>query len=276
MFDDYVASNEDLDTIAEGINYVWKPELNYIFKEKSRIENTAVISYDSSNIYLFGYKKDIEKIPHQIKIPEKELRGWNTGIYFEELNSYLPRIIVESSRNALPRISGPLLKPMLETQKNRKRNPNAYTTKESYLATIVHEFGHVYYNSFGRWYFSNLENNLMYMNLALALFENRKRISDLKIQLPTDYSVSEIFAFCTDYSASSLFWTKHKKDIDKMQAADIKNAIKKEREIDLNEEDSYLSDNKMGHHLRAAVLGRILIDKYPKEWPNKLLELNTL
>jgi len=281
MHEDFIASEEDLKTIEEGISYVWRSELDYIFNDKSKVKDTVVISYDSKFIYLLGYKKEVEKIPHKIKIPEKELLGWSIGVYFEELKSYLPARIKDAPRNVLPRICGSLLTPMIETQKKREREHNAYTTKESYLATIVHEFGHVYFNSFKNWYFSNLDNNLLYMNKALVLFESsalydkNAKSEKLKIQLPLNYSISEIYAFCTDYSAAAIFWPKHKQDIDKMQAANIKKVIEKESKLNIDEEDSYLSDEKSGHHLRAAVIGRILLDKYPRGWPERLIELNT-
>jgi len=282
MYENYIATEEDLKAIGEGISYVWRTELDYIFNDKSRVKDTVVISYDSKFIYLLGYKKKVEKIPHKIKIPEKKLLGWSVGVYFEKLKSYLPERIKNAPRNVLPRISGSLLTPMIETQKKRNREYNAYTTKESYLATIVHEFGHVYFNSFKSWYLSNLDNNLLYMSNALELFEggdlSEKDVQSekLKIQLPLNYSTSEIYAFCADYSAADIFWPNHKKDVDRMQAADIKKVIEKESKLNLDEEDSYLSDEKGGHHLRAAVIGKVLLAKYPRGWPKKLIEFNTL
>jgi len=277
MFRGYIATEEDLRTIEEGISYVWKSELEYIFKDKSRMENTVIISYDPKHIYLFGHNKPVEKIIHNVEIDEGFLRGWNQGIKPKELNDYLPKYVAKATWWVLPKISGPLLNPMMEAQKKLNVPFNAYTTKESYLATIVHEFGHVYFNSFKLWYFSDLRKNLSYMNIALKLFEGGDSEGlDTKVQFPLASSLTEVFAFCTDYSASTIFWPQHKKDIDTMQAAEIKKIIEKESKLNLDEEDSYLSDRRYGPHLLAAISGKMLLSKEPTNWPGVLLEMNSL
>ena len=85
-----------------------------------------------------------------------------------------------------------------------------------------------------------------------------------------------MFAFCADYTAATLFWPNHKKDIDKEQASHIQEAFEKEVTLDLSCEDSVLSGKVVGRHLPAAVIGRILIEKYPEAWPEKLIAEHTL
>jgi hypothetical protein len=278
MFKNYLATDEDLKTIEEGISFVWKSELDYIFKDKSRIASTIVVSYDSSTMYIFQHDKPMQKVAHAVEIDESFLKGWSAGLYPEGLYDYLPNDIKDATSGAVSFISGPLLYPMLDAQKKSKRFPNAYTTKESYLATLVHEFGHIYFNSFKAWYFSDLNKNISYMNTALALFGGSS-LGNLElpnVQFPLYDSMGEVFAFCTDYSSASVFWPDHKKDIDNMNVVELKDIIEKEGKLNLNEEDSYLSESRYGPHLLAAVSGKILISKNPTNWPDIILGMNSL
>jgi len=164
---------------------------------------------------------------------------------------------------------------MLETQKQLDRLSNAYTTKESYLATIVHEFGHIYFDSFGLQFFPDPKDSQLYINKALEMFEGNDtlKIENVEIRLPLDHTLSEVFAFCTDYSAASIFWPQHKQDIDRMQAADIKRYVGKKSKDDLQNNDTYLPKDP---HLMAAIVGKILLNKYPETWPIKLIQFSTL
>ena len=141
-------------------------------------------------------------------------------------------------------VSGSLLTQFTNFQKAKiKVRPlNPYTTIESYLATIVHEFGHAYYNNFHTWWYSNKKENLNYLNQALDLYKGKKIKIMSKISFPNydkrSTLLSELFAFCTDYTAASVFWKSHKKDIDKENINEIRLSILTETAKDLFREDS--------------------------------------
>ena len=80
-----------------------------------------------------------------------------------------------------------------------------------------------------------------------------------------DPEAGEILAFCTEYAAAALFWPTHKENLDK-------ESIKMVR---------YLLDGKLKHfiedypHKYAAVVGKIILTKYPKDWPRRVLEFES-
>ena len=143
----YIASKEDLAAVEEGIKYVWHQKLGFIFEEKPKIKNTAVISYDSQYIYIWQGTK-FAKIPYKLKIPKKFHSYWRAGLEPHTIEKYLPSSITDKTRFELPIISGGLLMPFIELQKQKGRLNNPYVTRESYLATIIHEFAHIYYNQY--------------------------------------------------------------------------------------------------------------------------------
>lgn len=291
MFENYKASQQDLDAIDEGFSFVWKPEMNFIFKDKNKIENTLVISYDSENIYLW-YKKLISElgkskkspesgffryqIPHCVKINDKEQKGWAANLKIEEFEKLLPKSLQEKSRFELPIISGPLLTPFIKThqelKKSRKRPLDPYDTRESYLATIVHEFAHVYYNQHKLWWFSDKNFNLKLLNAAKALYKSEQRAPTAPLAITQSAYVGEVFAFCADYTASAIFWPNHKKDIAREAILNIEGFLEKERDKNLDREDSALEDS----HNLAVVLGKLLLETYPKTWPQRILARNKI
>lgn len=173
MFNNYLATQKDLETVEDGLGFVLHPKMRFVFKDKSRIINTIVISYDSKFIYTWKINpiKLVFKIPHSLEISDKWQIGWWAGIVSRHLENYLP------SKTKKSIISGGLLIPFIELQKKKGLPYNPYTTKESYLATIIHEFGHIYFGGYG------------------------KR--------------GELSAFCAEYYASSLFWPKHTDKLDR-------------------------------------------------------------
>lgn len=281
---EYRATNEDFLAIKEGIKTVWHPELNYIFKDKGLFENLSIVSYDCRYIYLWNRKNfsNLEKtkyniqnfisykIPHNIELTTVDCLGWMAEIQNEKIVELLPKEIQESHFKN-PTISGSLLGDFIATQKmikGEKNNP--YITLESYLATIVHEFGHTYYNQHKLWYFSNKQNNIILLKKALSLYTNDKVGEKIALSLPSPYFLSEVFAFCTDYSAASIFWPDHKKDIDQSNINKIKEWINKEKNTDLDKEDSVLNQNDP--HIIGLIIGKILIHTYPKVWTAMLLK----
>lgn len=268
----YIASSEDLKAIEDGIEHIWHPKLEFIFKDKAKINKTVVITYDSKHIYLFAHRKFI-KIAHKLKIPKEFHSWWRAGLLPESLYNYLPVSIKSKTRFAVPIISGGLLTPFIELQKQKKRPNNPYVTRESYLATIIHEFAHVYYNnSRAKYWFSNKGENLEYLRTAMNLYSDKLvDLSEFKISIPGYQSLSELFAFCTDYTASNLFWPNHKRDIDDYNTKMIPRLMNKEKSQDFNVNNSVLDDP----HYFASVLGKIILTKYPNTWPQKIIEFGT-
>lgn len=286
MFENYKATKRDFEAIEEGIKAVWQPKMNFIFQNRSLIENVVVISYDASFVYLWTKIKlpkletftcnlsnyHTYKIPHKIKIKDEWQVGWRTGLSIKQFAKLLPKKLQKSDFK-IPKISGGLLKPFIELQKKKKGTKlNPYITYESYLATIVHEFGHIYYNQHKLWWYSDKKQNLAYLGTAEKLFEGKKiDLGSLKIRTPSPQLWSEVFAFCTDYYAASLFWSKHKRDIDQMNLIAIKKAIAREKPKNLEQQNS-LFDEEKSSHLTAAIFGKIILARYPKTWPGILTQ----
>lgn len=288
MFKTYRATEQDFQAIEEGIRAVWRPEMDFVFKNKRLIENAVVVSYDSKFLYLWTKLKfpklisfsckfedyHAYKIPHRLQIKDEHQRGWSVGLRIEGLEKYLPKEILKGNYQ-FPKISGSLLTPFIKSHQASKKDgwlADAYNTYESYLATIVHEFGHIYYNQHKPWWFSDKKENLKYLKTALNLYLGKKVSKYPQIKIPRYPHLTEVFAFCVDYTAASLFWPNHKKDIDKANISILKWLIKEERKKNLDIQDSVL-DGWQGAHYLAAVVGKIILHQYPKTWPEKILAL---
>lgn len=274
MFENYQATTKDLRAIEEGISVVWRKELDFIFQDKSKIEKTLVISYDAKNIYVWtGEKKSHQllKISHQLKIKDEDQWGWRAGLRPKEMINCLPKRW-QGSQFDQPIISGGLLTPFVELQKIKaKKHPlNPYTTHEGYLSTIVHEFGHIYYHQHKLWWYSDKEENLNYLNRAHQLYEeNSVSKKDLKVRIPSYKHFSELFAFCADYTAASIFWPLHKKEIDSYYSDFIPKLVIQEKDKNLHQQDSVLEEDP---HNFAGILGKLILEHYPKKWPRFLLQ----
>ncbi len=278
----YLATKEDFEAIEEGIKTVWSKNLSFIFRDKKLITDTLIVSFDSKYIYFWTNRK-IPKlkvfpcslkhfyayiIPHSNSFPENERLGWHTGNLNPIILSALPSIFKQNDFD-LPKISGSLMGDFINVQKKIKRHStNPYTTRGSYLATLVHEFAHVYFNQHKLWWYSNKETNISSLNKALQLYKNKK-IDNVEIPLPSPFFLSEVFAFCADYTAASIFWPEHKKDIDNKNIKTIEELIRKEKTLNLNEENSTLNEREP--HNIAFVFGKILVESFPKTWPKKIL-----
>lgn len=269
----YLASKEDLDTIEEGIKYVWSPKLDLIFKDKSKIENTVVISYDISYIYLW-FRGKFQKITHDLKIGKQLQIGWASFLLAQDIRNVLPTEIRKKIESETPVISGGLLGPFLALQKQKKLPNNPYITEESYLATIIHEFGHVYYNQHNLDRLAGQEKlNLLITALELYLRKTTLRQKPSTLCLPNPLNFSEIFAFCAEYTAANIFFPKHSEAVDTFNIKWIKTLIKKERETPLFEEKITVSLSEGNTaHATAGVFGKIILNFYPENWPQKLLQ----
>lgn len=272
--------------IEEALRYVWHPKLDFIFRDKTPIQSTVVISYDSQFVYFWIQKKFsgiarmacsvknyyAYQIPHRLTFSEGLHCVWYAGVV-PEIDALLPETIKNSSVFSVPRISGGLLTPFTTLQKSFRRKNNPYTTRESYLATIVHELGHVYWNKHKLWWYSNKAENLKYLKTALRCYSNKKPASTVtRINLPINQGIGEVYAICTECVASAFFWPTHKKALDTFAKYLLSLAIQDEYGKDLEREDSVLEPSR-DHHLYGFVISNILLAKFPNDWPTILTRL---
>lgn len=274
MFENYSARNQDFKAIEKVLQIVWHPKMKFVFRDRSKIANTVVVSYDSEFVYLWTKKRlpkyHIRKFPHTLKLKDGWQYAWCAGLWDESVEKVLPSPIKKSNRFQIPIVSGGLLNPFINLQKKRKGQANwPYTTYASFLATIVHEFGHVYWNQHKLWWPSNKKRNLSYLTLAKELFENKVKRKIVHLGFPLYTAFSEVFAFCTEYYASSLFWPGHKKTLDSSNLQRIRGLIEDEKEKDLEKADSVLEPTKNPHDF-ALVFGKIMLELYPTKWPEIL------
>lgn len=284
MFENYLANKKDLKAIEEAISVVWQKELDFIFNDKNLIKNVIVISYDSKYIYFWTkillpkYKKlstqlkdyNFYKIRHNINIDDNEQLGWYAGLKIEKIAKYLPKKLTIDNYQ-YPKISGCLLQPFIKSHINKK---DAYDTKESYLATIVHEFGHVYFDQHKLFWYSDKKENLNYLRTALNLYNTKKpNLKNIKIRIPSYMPLTELYAFCVEYTVANLFWTNFKNKLDKINSEIIKKLIKREIQKKLNIQNSSLEEDK-GGHIFALTIGKIILSRYPDSWSQKILSQN--
>lgn len=290
MFEKYKAAREDFEAIEEGIKISRKKELNFIFSGKKLLDKTTIISFDSQFIYLWstqkftGLKFESTSLPeyhffrilHKVPILDKDYSTWCASVPKKEFLKFLPKSFTLKSQFSHPRIGGGFLTPFIcihQKMKNEKIYPfDPYTTKESFLATIIHEFAHVYYNQHKLWWFSDKKQNLNYIKNAIKLLEDEKTIvNTLKIAIPYPLLFSEIFAFCTEYYSANLFWPTHKRNLNKITSEILKKILPVEIKKNYHQEDSLFNKENLSH-IGAAVLGRIILQKYPTLWPKVLLK----
>ncbi len=275
MFGNYVATSDDLKTIEKALEFVFHPKMKFVFSDFSRIKNTLVISYDSKFIYAWQIEPiKMSKIKHNLTISDEHQLGWMAGLEVPEIMNLLPNKIKTVTRFEIPIISGGLLTPFIELQKNKKLPNNPYTTKESYLATIIHEFGHIYWNSFKLWWYSNKDENIRYLNLAIKYYSSSDKQNSQKklpFYLPAPSYLSEVFAFCTEYYAAEIFWKKHNKNHDLFTLNRLNMLTGFEDKRNLDKENSNI-EPEVFHHDFASVLGKLIITKHPDTWPQILVK----
>lgn len=293
MFENYKATREDFEVIEEGIKIIWHPKLNFVFKNKKFIKKVIVVSYDCENIYLWSpikfpkltsIKCNLKQyfayqFPHKLKISDDYQYWWRAGLQPEELIWLLSSKMKPDEYESTSFVSGGLITPFITLQKKMKdRKKNPYTTYESYLATIIHEFGHVYYNQHNPDRLAKQDRlNLLIAALELYFHKTTLRQKPPTLYLPNPLNFSEIFAFCTEYTASNIFFKKHLKEVNKFDMEWIKTLIKKEEKTSLSSDRITISLNEENTaHATATVFGKIILNFYPENWPQKLLQQHYL
>lgn len=205
MFRHYVATDGDIGAVKQALEFVVHPKMKFVFENFSKIKNTSIVSYDSKHIYIWDLSPvKLIKIQHNLIIPDKWQEGWWAGIVSKKIEEYLP----DKTKNSI--VSGGFLTPFIELQKIKNIPDNPYITRESYLATIVHEFGHIYFGSFGK--------------------------------------EGELSAFCTEYYASQIFWPKHMKFMNEFASRFI-NLPKQSKEYIHNKRDPHIHAMILGREI---------------------------
>ena len=100
------------------------------------------------------------------------------------------------------------------------------------------------------------------------------KIPKISLYFPATISMGELFAFCTEYSASKFFWPNHKQNLDNFAKERLKKLVKAEKEKNLNQEDSVLEPSKKPHDF-ALVFSKIILHQYPTSWLQLLLKKQT-
>lgn len=135
MFNNYLATHDDIQAISEALRFVMHPKMKFVFGNLSKVKKTLIISYDSKFIYVWKLdsKGPMYKIPHRIKIKDEWQFGWRVNIWIGQIMNVLPSRIKNKSRLEIPIISGGLLTPFISLQKAGNVFKNPYVTRESYL-----------------------------------------------------------------------------------------------------------------------------------------------
>jgi len=273
MFRNYIATKRDLEAVEEALGFVLRPKMRFVFSDISKITKTLIVSYDSKFVYIWSLNPiKLIKIPHNLTILEEWQSGWWSGIISKQIEKYLPKAITKETKFDSPIISGSLLTPFISLQKAKKVSGNPYTTSESYLATIIHEFGHIYWNSYKLWWPSNKKENLDYLRLVINLHSPEKKRSlpkNFSFHSPIPTYLGEVFAFCTEYYASNHFWKNHKRTSDLFTKKRLNTLVILEKERDLDRENSVIEPTQSPHDY-ASILGKIILTKYPNNWPEIL------
>lgn len=211
------------------------------------------------------------KIPHKISFTAEDYSGWQATIPRKDFYDFLPKSFALKTEFAYPRICGSLLTPFINFHKYAKRGLrplDPYTTKESFLATIVHEFGHVYWSQYKLWWYSNKKENLRYLAVAQQLYR-KSQSENIRLRLPSPVGMGEIFAFCAEYYVASKFWPEHRKNLDLYILELLKQLTIASEKKDLEKSDSGLEPDRYSHNL-AFFFGKIILSQYPDRWPQIL------
>lgn len=297
MFEHYKATQEDFAAIEEGIKTVWHPKLNFVFKNKKFIKKVVIVSYDSKKLYLWSQTKFLKltpikcslkqyfayQIPHQLKVSDDYQYGWRAGLKLPKLTRLLLSKL-KTDEISTPFISGGLLIPFVTLQKKMKgRKNNPYITRESYPATIVHEFGHAYWHQHKLWYYSNKKENLLLLRTAKWLYceirdlshSQIEKLGKIPLRFPAIDGMTELFANCCEYQAGLILWPAHKRNLDIFAANTIECLLNLEKLRNLEQEDSVLEPRRYPHDF-ALVFSKIILTLYPKTWPQFLLSPKVL
>ncbi len=254
-----ILKEKDIRAVEEAINLIWNEEVRKIFAS-GQIEKIEVALFDSEKVYLFSkregirsFKKvrksvldyNIYKYKHKGKIGDK-CYGMGGGNPLQGFDKIL------KNRNFF------FIPPMTEFIKIQKRNKNKnpWQTKEGYIYTIIHEFGHEYFSMH-----SNIkEKSRGLIKRALESYKGRKK--EIKRLPLRPHSLHELFAALTEIYTAKTFKSKYYKDLKKFMQKKLKKILKSK-----NGPEECFDDE----HKYAYSLALLYINKYI-DWYKKLLK----
>lgn len=273
----------DLKLIEQSLVYAFDKKLANVFINKNILKKILIITYDRNYLYIFttlplkiANKLKLElsnnyfvyKIAHRISFDEHDYGVWCAGIKNIKLLDYLPEDLKKTSQLVWPRISGPVASEFIKYHQQLKRESRIYDpyyTPESFMATIIHELGHAYFDNINQPWHGIKEENLDILQFAYSLYCGQKAEPlHIKNMLSPPIIASEMFAFCCEYFASTLYWPTHLKLIDTELKKAIPIQIKEELRKDLNFQISVLDQDP---HFISAIFGKIILTKYKSDWP---------
>lgn len=260
---------KDLNLVRRGFLYIYNDCLKTIFRKKSVLKNVGVISFDDGNLYIFyldNHEVKVDVVPHTEKILEDSKKGLRAYLVQKaDLYKYIKDRYSFSNI-----ISGGLFSDYSAIQKQKG---SIYTSEESYIATIVHEFAHIYFNTLNPFYYADMEYNVNLLKTSQNLFTDGDcNVIDFQLCVPSSKEFSEIFAFCTEYEFAKKIYPNYYNQMNNEFFNVIGKLIEEEKKKDLMKEDSVLFDV----HIQSYVLGKTLMSKYPNDWADRLINKREL
>jgi len=263
-----VKQTDNKTTIDDALNLYY----DFIAPFFSKVSfNTGVIVAAVNGEIVDIWKLDSKKVSYEQKSlmlsKDEIMAGWYCGPIVPKLDRVLGMSQGGGYDNDL--ISGCSLEIYLEKQaKKVETNSNwPYATVESYQAALLHEFGHIAYNTSNRCRFVTSNYNQTLLKGALSLYKGKDLTQSIDLFIPKPALLSEIFAFCTEYQVSQQCFPEFKQRLDSYYAAKCEEWAAKEAERDTRYDYSSLDEM----YTAAAVIGRVLIEQYPQDWPTVLI-----
>lgn len=253
---EYRAIKKDFDLIEKALNLVWDKRLNAFFTDKKLISEVNVISFDSECLYLWVKKENnwkMSKIRHKLKFSERDRKGWSAWSD-PKIISYLPTKLQWNYS-----IIGSSPTVFVDTQKKIK--DSIYNTEDSFTATIIHEFAHIYCQSYEDKFRTSKSDVINFLNGRFGLGELE----------PRSNCWDEVFAFCVEHEASRILFPQHRINMDKSDKKYLEKMVKQEKMRSVKQSSVFAHEN--GNHIIAMVSGRKLIKEYPNDWEAKILDM---
>ena len=136
-----------------------------------------------------------------------------------------------------------------------------YNTEDSFTATIIHEFAHIYCRS----YWDEFRTNKF---KVVSFLKGKSKIGEIE---PPPSHLEEVFAFCVEHEVSKKIFPRHAINIDNSDKKYLEKILKQEKMRSIKQASVFAHDN--ANHIIAMVLGRKLIKEYPTDWGEKILNL---
>lgn len=226
MFEGYIATEKDFSAIEEGINLAYSKKISFF--PRGGLEKADILMFDSKYVYIWSKKRHklkklresvhyliIYRWKHNKKIQDSHYR--RCGGIPEELRKVIFKILEHNKFF----FCAPVTCFTKSQKKIRRAGVNPFTTRESYIYTIIHEFGHHYY-----YLHSNIKANSSKLIRISAKAWNNKKIENFKLPVPMSY-ISELFAALCDMNISKLLKSKYYQNIKKHYLSEQKDWRKK-------------------------------------------------